>query len=50
MKEYLYHGQWVRLLKRAPFFKGVKRNCLIEFKDGTTMIVPWRALRKIINS
>lgn len=47
MKPYLWHGQPVTMLARAPFLKDVKRNALVEFEDGSKMVVPWRALRKV---
>ncbi len=44
---YTWHGIIVNLICRAPFHKGVKRNCRILLPNGSFMIVPLRALRKL---
>jgi hypothetical protein len=41
-----WHGLECEVLARAPFRRGVKRNCLIILRDGQRKVVPWRALRK----
>lgn len=43
---YLWHGRCCRVLARAPFRRGIKRNALVLLEDGEKMIVPWRALRR----
>lgn len=43
---YLWHKRKVKLITKAPFYKGVKRNALIELGDGEMVVVPWRSLRK----
>lgn len=43
---YLWHKKKVKLITRAPFYKGVKRNALVELGDGEMVVVPWRSLRK----
>ncbi len=40
-----WHGQACTVICKAPFYKGVKRNALIEFEDGGLMVVPFRAIR-----
>jgi len=42
----LWHKQSCEVLVRAPYLRGVKRNCLIQFRGGKRMIVPCRALRR----
>lgn len=41
-----WHKRPCRVLEKAPFRKGIIRNCLIEFENGERMTVPWRALRR----
>ena len=43
---YLCHKQRGKVLVRAPYLRGVKRNCLIELEDGKRVVVPCRALRR----
>ncbi|MCX5999069.1 MAG: hypothetical protein NTU41_05600 [Chloroflexi bacterium] len=43
---YLWHKQGCKVLVRAPYLRGVKRNCLIELEDGKRTVVPCRALRR----
>ena len=45
-KAYLWHGLRCTLLVRAPYKRGVKRNCLIQLDEGRK-IVPCRALRRL---
>jgi len=44
---YTWHEKPCKIVTKAPFRKGIKRNALIEFEDGSRMVIPWRAIRKV---
>ena len=46
MTAYLWHGKPCKVLYKAPFLKGIKRNAAIQFTDGAKLVVPWRSLRR----
>uniref|UniRef100_A0A6M3LSA0 Uncharacterized protein n=1 Tax=viral metagenome TaxID=1070528 RepID=A0A6M3LSA0_9ZZZZ len=45
MKAYRWHGKPCILITKAPYYRGVKRNTLIEV-EGVRVVVPARALRR----
>ncbi len=44
--DYSWHDKRCCVLIKAPFLKGVKRNCLIETTIGDRFVVQWRAIRR----
>lgn len=43
---YTWHRQSCKVLAKAPFKRGIKRNALIEMQSGLQIVVPWRSIRK----
>ena len=40
-----WHGQPCKVILKAPFYRGIKRNALVELTDGELICVPFRAIR-----